>query len=328
MEAPVMLCGHFDVVEPDSDDSQFVPRLEGDYLWGRGAADMKTVVATYLVWVKDMLRKGPPYPPVNLLLVGNEENGEMEKMGSPHVIAVLEGEGYTPDILIAGERTGERGDELWGEVCTQNRGVMRFEMVARGHRGHSGIAGAPADLTERLLEARSAITQIMDSCLTLTSPDGWLTQVRFPYIQVGEPGVFNITPSEGRLGVEVRPVPQDDLARLRESLEEYCVRSGFDLSIQVMENGVACDLQNPYLVALLQAVSKSSGGEPRIGKKLPGTSARFAPAGQGVVWGQSGLSPHARDERHYIPSILPYYQALEEYARTLLAVLIDKSGSA
>jgi acetylornithine deacetylase/succinyl-diaminopimelate desuccinylase-like protein len=53
LDAPVMLSGHFDVVSPDPDDSQFEPRLEGDYLWGRGAADMKTVVATNLVWLKD-----------------------------------------------------------------------------------------------------------------------------------------------------------------------------------------------------------------------------------------------------------------------------------
>ena len=43
------------MVEPEPDDSQFSPRIEGDYLWGRGAADMKTVVATNLVWMKDML---------------------------------------------------------------------------------------------------------------------------------------------------------------------------------------------------------------------------------------------------------------------------------
>jgi hypothetical protein len=50
LQAPVMLSGHFDVVQPEPDDSQFEPRLEGDYLWGRGSADMKTVVATNLVW--------------------------------------------------------------------------------------------------------------------------------------------------------------------------------------------------------------------------------------------------------------------------------------
>jgi hypothetical protein len=84
--------------------------------------------------------------------------------------------------------------------------------------------------------------------------------------------------------------------------------------MNVMENGVACSPENPALQALIEAVRTASGSEPKIGKKLPGTSARFAPGGQAVVWGQSGLGPHAKDERHFIPSIEPYYRALEELA--------------
>ncbi len=84
-----------------------------------------------------------------------------------------------------------------------------------------------------------------------------------------------------------------------------------------MENGIACAPDNAYLLALIQAVRQASGEEPRLGRKLPGTSARFAPAGQGIVWGQSGLGPHAKDERHYIPSIQPYYDALIEFAKVL-----------
>ena len=61
-EGEILLTGHFDVVEPEPDDSQFTPRIEGDYLHGRGAADMKTVVATYMVWMKNARAVGAPYP--------------------------------------------------------------------------------------------------------------------------------------------------------------------------------------------------------------------------------------------------------------------------
>jgi hypothetical protein len=33
-----------------------------------------------------------------------------------------------------------------------------------------------------------------------------------------------------------------------------------------------------------------------------------------VVWGQTGIGPHAAGERHYIPSIDPYYRALDAFA--------------
>ncbi len=308
---PILLTGHFDVVEPEPDDSQFTPRIEGDYLWGRGAADMKTVVATYMVWMKDMMKAGAPYPNISLMLVGNEENGEAEAWGTPFVLKDLD---LNPALFIAGERTGEKGIELFGEICVENRGVMRFDVVAHGAKGHSGVAGT-GDLSERLITARSALSEIFGKHLTLKSSDGWQSQAKFPFINVGTPGVYNVTAAEGILGVEIRPIPQDDVEGLKSKVGEYCEANGLELRMNVMENGVACDPQNPALLALIKSVKKASGEEPRIGRKLPGTSARFAPGGQAVVWGQTGIGPHAKDERHYIPSIEPYYRSLNELAK-------------
>ncbi|MBF8281992.1 MAG: hypothetical protein HW378_907, partial [Anaerolineales bacterium] len=201
LTAPVMLCGHFDVVPPEPllGDSQFEPRVEGDYLWGRGAADMKTVVATYMAWMKDALKAGPSYPNVNLLLIGNEENGESEPTGTPHVLAQLAEahDGYAPQLFIAGERTGEKGNELMGEVCTENRGVMRFEVIARGAKAHTALTGTSADLGERLMQARGALVEIFQRALTLKGEGGWQSQYRFPFVNVGEPGVYNITADRG-----------------------------------------------------------------------------------------------------------------------------------
>jgi succinyl-diaminopimelate desuccinylase len=310
LQSPILLTGHFDVVEPEPDDSQFTPRIDGDYLWGRGAADMKTVVATYMVWMKDMLKMGKPFPNISLLLVGNEENGEAEAWGTPHVLRELN---LMPALFIAGERTGEKGSELFGEICVENRGVMRFDVVARGAKGHSGVAGT-GDLSEKLIAARSALNELFAKHLTLKSSDGWQSQAKFPFISVGTPGIYNITAGEGMLGVEIRPIPQDNVEGLKLKVEEYCKTNGLELCLNVMENGVACDPNNPALKALIESVKIASGTEPKLGKKLPGTSARFAPDGQAVVWGQSGLGPHAKDERHYILSIEPYYRSLKELA--------------
>jgi acetylornithine deacetylase/succinyl-diaminopimelate desuccinylase-like protein len=282
--------------------------------------------------MKDMLKSEKPYPNIALMLVGNEENGEAEAWGTPHLLKALgeqEGRPYVPALFIAGERTGEKGNELFGEICVENRGVMRFDVVARGAKGHTGIAGT-GDLSEKLIAARSALNDIFAKHLTLKSSDGWQSQAKFPFINVGTPGVYNITAGEGILGVEVRPIPQDDVEGLKANVEAYCVENGLELCLSVMENGVACSPDNPALKALIEAVRNSMSAlpkgtgtgvsaaevsEPRLGKKLPGTSARFAPGGQAVVWGQSGLGPHAKDERHYIPSIEPYYNSLNELAK-------------
>jgi acetylornithine deacetylase/succinyl-diaminopimelate desuccinylase-like protein len=136
-----------------------------------------------------------------------------------------------------------------------------------------------------------------------------------PFIQVGTPGIYNVTPDYGLLGVELRPIPQDDLENIQDELISYCETKNLELRVQVKENGITCSPDNPYLMALINSVRTQSGIEPVIGRKLPATSARFAPRGQGVVWGQSGIGPHSSNERHFIPSIMPYYQALQQLAR-------------
>ncbi len=312
LEAPLMLCGHFDVVEPEPDDSQFEPRIDGDYLFGRGAADMKTVVATYLVWMKDVRRREGTYPAMNLLLVGNEEIGEGEPTGTPHVLNDLREElGYAPELLVAGERTGESGDELVGQVCIENRGLVRLEITARGVRGHTGMAAAPGDLSARLFLAREDLLRLLGARLTLNAKESWRSQLRFPFIRVGQDGVFNVTASEGTLGLEVRPIPEDRVSPLVEEARAYCDKTGLELAVVASEDGISCDPANPLLRLLLEAVHQASGQNPVIGRKLPATSARFAPGGQGVVWGQTGIGPHARDERHFLPSVEPYYRALD-----------------
>ncbi len=316
LTASVTLGGHFDVVEPDPNDTQFDVRIEGDYLWGRGTADMKTVVASDMVWMKSALAAGPPYPPFNLLFVGNEENGEADAYGTPQVLEEMHRvAGWAPEFMILGERTGEKGTERFGDICVSNRGVVRLTILARGEKAHTGMAGVPRDMTERLIAARKAIQAVLARRLTLKAEDGWASGARFPFLNCGEPGVYNVTPSEGRLGLEVRPIPEDDVDALMYALQEYCQAEELEIVTDVLEAGVACPEGNRHLKRLLEAAEAVRGAPPTTSRKLAGTSARFAPGGNAVVWGQTGIGPHSRQERHYIPSIEPYMDVLERFAR-------------
>lgn len=318
LTAPVMLSGHFDVVEPQPDDGQFDPVIEGDYLWGRGSADMKTVVATYMIWMRDVARRTGPYPPINLLLVGNEENGESEPTGTPHVLAELQRElNYAPKLMIVGERTGEKGDELAGEICVENRGVVRLEFVAHGAQEHTGVGARLEDLGAKITHVRQAVTSIVENHLTLSASDGWKSDYRFPFFHVGTAGVYNITAGEARLGLEIRPIPRDNLDGLLSELRRLAKSEELELAVQTAEPGVVCHADNPYLAKLKDAVRDTFGCDPVIGRKKPGTSGRFAPEGQAVIWGQTGIGPHSPTERHFIPSIEGYYDALTCYAERL-----------
>ena len=314
--APITLSGHFDVVPPEPDDRQFEPRIDGDYFWGRGTADMKSVVASNMVWMKAACAAGPPYPPVNAILVGHEENGEGEAWGPPHILADLaERHGWSPEIMLVGERTGEEGNELFGMVCPENRGVARLCFTARGKKGHTGTGAVPVDLLDRLIELKTVLSSVFRRHLTLSSLDGWESAARFPFLNVGEPGVYNITAGEGQLGLELRSIPADDLGAMRDEITGLCRELDIEVDFEIMEAGVACPSDNPHLGRLVASIETVSGRPAVMGKKKPGSSARFAPGGNAVVWGQSGIGPHSREERHFIPSIEPYLAVLDEFAK-------------
>jgi acetylornithine deacetylase/succinyl-diaminopimelate desuccinylase-like protein len=164
---------------------------------------------------------------------------------------------------------------------------------------------------------RSVLGSSFNRHLTLASLNGWESSARFPYLNVGESGVYNITAGHGVLGIEVRPIPGDDVEALVAEVESLCGELGLEVSVEVMEAGVSCPPENPHLAKLVAAVESVSGAEAIIGKKKPGSSARFAPGGNQVVWGQTGIGPHSREERHYIPSIEPYLQVLDEFAKSV-----------
>jgi acetylornithine deacetylase/succinyl-diaminopimelate desuccinylase-like protein len=119
-------------------------------------------------------------------------------------------------------------------------------------------------------------------------------------------------------------VPEDNLEDIVKAITHLCESREITLSIIAAEPGVACDENNPYLLALIDSIEQATGEKPELGKKLAGTSARFAPHGQGIVWGQSGIGPHSANERHYIPSIMPYYQSLNVFGEQLS--LIEAPG--
>jgi acetylornithine deacetylase/succinyl-diaminopimelate desuccinylase-like protein len=260
-----------------------------------------------------------------LLLVGNEEPGEIEPTGTPHILQTLMREGEPlPALMIAGERTGERGDELMGEVCLENRGLLRAELRARGPRAHSAVQPS-IDVMLRLVEARTRLLEAARLHLQLEAPTSWRSQIAFPYLVSGERGVFNLTADRAALGVEVRSLPQDSLRGLVDLMRSLADAEALELELLSCEEGIRCDPANPFAQHLRQAVRETSGREPVLGRKLHATSARFAPNGQAIVWGQSGLAPHAAGERHYLPSILPYFRALTRFGELAAAARVPKS---
>jgi hypothetical protein len=130
----------------------------------------------------------------------------------------------------------------------------------------------------------------------------------------------------GRFGLEIRPMPEHDVTALLADLTECATSLNLELHVQTREPGVACNCDNPYVQTIIATVREVSVQEPVIGREKPGASGRFAPRGQAVIRGQTGIGPHTTAERHYILSIRPYYDALTRLAERLKSAGDGKAG--
>ncbi|WP_426512365.1 M20 family metallopeptidase [Dactylosporangium sp. McL0621] len=97
----LVLNGHLDTVGVAGMPEPFAPRLDGDRLFGRGAADMKGGVAAIVAAAEHLVATNAPVRPV-LALVADEEDASL---GSEAVIDALPGLGVRPDACLIAEPT-------------------------------------------------------------------------------------------------------------------------------------------------------------------------------------------------------------------------------
>lgn len=121
----IVLNGHLDTVGVSGMTAPFAARIDGDRLYGRGAADMKAGVAAMVV-AAEALADSTAVRPV-LALVADEEDASL---GSEAVIAALPSLGVRPEVCLIAEPT----DVV---LARSLRGFAVVEVVFTGRAAHS-----------------------------------------------------------------------------------------------------------------------------------------------------------------------------------------------
>ncbi|EKD93867.1 MAG: hypothetical protein ACD_28C00035G0004 [uncultured bacterium] len=156
----VALMGHLDVV-PATEAGQFNPYIQEGNLFARGAADMKTVVATYLVWMAEMQKKPDKKPPFIAMISSCEENGSDQPNHTLEALKWLKKEkGVTIRFSVVGERTGElewmAADTPVGPIMTENRAWRWTQIENENARGKAALR----DIAMAVQEGRTRIDQL------------------------------------------------------------------------------------------------------------------------------------------------------------------------
>jgi succinyl-diaminopimelate desuccinylase len=133
----IVFAGHTDVVPPGPVEQwasdPFVPTERDGFLYGRGAADMKTSVAAAVVAVERLLADTPDiHGSIGFLLTSDEEGDATD--GTVKVVEALKARGETIDGCIVGEPTSvlRQGDT----IKNGRRGSLSGRLVVTGVQGH------------------------------------------------------------------------------------------------------------------------------------------------------------------------------------------------
>ncbi|MBX9930019.1 MAG: ArgE/DapE family deacylase [Methylobacterium sp.] len=144
----LILQGHVDVVPPGPADlwtrPPFEPVIDGDWLYGRGAADMKAGHAANLFALDALRRLGlQPAAPVTIQSVIEEES-----TGNGALMAHLAG--YSADAVLIPEPMDER-------LVRANTGVLWFTVEVRGRPVHVRAMGDGANAIDAVYRVVSAL---------------------------------------------------------------------------------------------------------------------------------------------------------------------------
>jgi succinyl-diaminopimelate desuccinylase len=133
----LVFAGHTDVVPTGPVDAwqsaPFVPTHRDGKLYGRGAADMKTSVAGFVVASEEFIAAHPDHAgSIALLLTSDEEGPAID--GTIKVVEALRARGERLDYCVVGEPTSV--DTLGDMVKNGRRGSLSGKLVVKGVQGH------------------------------------------------------------------------------------------------------------------------------------------------------------------------------------------------
>jgi acetylornithine deacetylase len=313
----LVLNGHIDVVSPEPSElwsgAPFAARRDGDWVYGRGAGDMKSGLVAMVGAVAGLQRLGlTPRGRVQLQSVVEEEC-----TGHGALACVLAG--HTADAAVLTEPTQ-------GAIWPAQVGVLWFKVRVLGAPAHAGEAAEGANAIEASYRVIEALRDL----------EADLNEVR-PPLFAAYPHPINLNVGMIRGGDWPSTVAGECLTHFRlalfpgEHVDELKARveqtvAGVALgafSSEVIYDGFACEgyelaPDSPLITGLLDAAERATGRRPPLFASTATTDARSFQLYGGtpaVCFGPLAEGEHGVDERVHLPSVTETAQAIALFIR-------------
>ena len=315
----IVFAGHTDVVPTGPlahwTSDPFTPTERDGKLYGRGASDMKTSIAAFVVAVEEFVAAQPDAPlHIALLLTSDEEGPALD--GTVVVCQQLQARGERLDWCIVGEPTSvQRTGDM---IKNGRRGTLSGQLTVKGVQGHIAYPHLARNPIHQLAPALAELVAIeWDRGNAFFPPTSW--QVSNIH---GGTGASNIIPGQVVVDFNFRFSTESTPESLQQRLEAVLTKHRLDHALAWTLGGRPFLTTPGSLVGSVQAAIRAETGLETELSTTGGTSdgrfiAQICP--QVIELGPPNASIHKIDEHIAVADIEPlkniYRRVLENLAQ-------------
>ena len=297
-----VFAGHTDVVPPGPLEewsfNPFTPTEDGEFLYGRGAADMKSSLAAMITATESFLAGNSLNFRLGFLITSDEEGQAIN--GTRKVIETFNSKRKKIDYCLVGEPSST--EKLGDTIKIARRGSLSCKLKIIGIEGHVAYPQLASNPIHNALPALAKLT----TCKWDSGNDNFPpTSFQVSNIHAGE-GANNVIPDVMEVDFNLRYSTELDAEAIKNQVQAILNKYGIEYEINWHLSG------EPYLTTeteLIYIVVASVAEETEVTPQCTttgGTSdGRFiSPAGAQVVeFGPCNITIHKINERIKIADI-------------------------
>ncbi len=322
-QSPLLVfAGHTDVVPTGPVDAwhspPFTPTVRDGMLFGRGAADMKSSLAAFVVAIEQVLTEHPGLPGSIALLLTSDEEGPARD-GTVRVIERLQARQETIDYCLVGEPTCV--DVLGDTIKNGRRGSLSGRLQVIGIQGHVAYPHLARNPVHQLAPALAELAAMQ---WDTGSADFPATTFQVSNIRGGT-GAGNVIPGSVELLFNFRYSTASPADALRARTEDVLARHGLQYEL-VWDHGAQPFLtpRGPLVEALSASIAAETGVIAEVSTTGGTSDGRFIArwCRQVVEFGPINASIHKIDEHVRTADLAP----LSRIYAGLIRRLLDPAG--
>jgi len=270
----VCFAGHTDVVPTGPLDAwqsdPFVPQVRDGYLYGRGAADMKTSLAAFVTSVEAFVAAHAGHDGSIALLLTSDEEGPANTDGTVKVVERLAARNERIDFCIVGEPSSSQ--RLGDTIKVGRRGTLTGRLGVRGVQGHVAY---PEQVRNPIHLAAPAIAELAAMQWDRGNEHFPPTSFQCSNIHAGT-GAANVVPGVLDLVFNWRYSTESTRESLVARLEDVLRRHGVDYELVLTASGKPfLSGRGKLIEAVMQAIDTETGVKATLSTSGGTSDGRF-----------------------------------------------------